>query len=311
MHVIFYPHSRGVQNRVNWFDAAFPRHSNIWVDDFEKFASEHGAVGGADVGFGAVVIVNGAANPCPDIRLMNDQIRSFRWVLLVIIGDEGSGFHLEWLDHPKMSVWVYDPKPGKHDKFNRLPAGAIPEIEPFKAKLEGTYKELDWFFSGSKRDIRWDAAIRSLENGKFYSDHLGYDEYARHFAMSKVVPCRATFVGPETCRVYDALEYQCVPIVGTYPCESVCYQCKERPDHPHVNRWWRGYKYDWPHFWEYIFGERPPFPIITEPEELPQAMENTLRDWRTLAPQIFDWWKDYKIKLIKRIQDDAQRLQCS
>jgi hypothetical protein len=313
IHVLFWPHFSGLQGRMGWLEAAFPRQSCVWEDDFEAFSNRAGAMDGADVGFGAVIVINGAASPAPDLRLLSDQMRSFRWVLFVSIGDEGSGLHLEWLDHPKASIWVYDGKPGKHDKYHRLPAGPINEILEFLPRFQTEMREkpLDWFASGSIRDIKWDSAIQALprNNGLFYPHHLVYPEYTQHLAKAKVVPCRPCLSAPETCRLYDALEAGCVPIVGIYPLEAQCQHCRLRIEHPHMHQWWPDYNYDWLHYWEYVLGEKPPFPIISDPSELADAVQNTLADWPENAQRVHAWWMDYKTRLVDRLRADVRRRQ--
>lgn len=308
-HVTFYPSLFRLEGQIGWIEAAFPRESCIWEENFGNFMHRLGGVDGADIGFGAVVVINGAATPTPDLRVLNDDLRSFRWVLLVVQGDEGSGFHLEWLNHPHLSIWVYNPKPGKHDKYHRLPSGPIKDIAEFVPQLQTTEKTLDWFFSGSKRDIKWDAAIQALPKGLFYATHLGHEGYIKHLAMSKMVPCRPTFATPETCRIYDALEVGCIPIVGIFPAEAQCTQCRHRDDHPHLHKWWEEYNYDWPHYWEYTLGESAPFPVVYGPEELAKTVQNVLHDWPDNMRRLSLWWTGYKAKLIESLRAEVQRLQ--
>lgn len=272
-----------------WLEAAFPRLSNKWTD----FRT---------VGDGAVVVINGAAylKDVRDMHQLNDDLRNFQWVLLVSIGDEGSGQHLEWIDHPKSSIWVFDPKPGKHDNFHRLPAGPLQSCQQFLLQFPSKEKPRDWFFSGSVRDAAWDAAIHSLpvERGGLCPYHLGQKEYIQCLTAAKIVPCRPSWTSPETCRLYDALEAGCIPIVGVYPSEN-----------PPGHRWWRDSGFDWLHYWEYIFGERPPFPIIENAAELESVFQNTLDNWHNNAQEVFFWWIDCKQKVVKKLQDEVKRLQ--
>ena len=287
-----------------WLEQAFPRTSCVWVDDFTDFISRTGGTNGSDVGFGAIIVLNGAAVPTPDILLLNDQLRSFRWVLLVVQGDEGSGFHLEWLEHPNISIWVIDSKPGKHDKFNRMPTGAL------QLQFKTRPKSIDWFFSGSVRDTNWDKDTRGLRGeGKYYNTHLGYEEYVEYLASSKIVICRPAWVGPETCRVYDALESNSIPIVGYLPAMAQCYQCKEYEEHPHPHAWWRDVGFDWPNYWPYVLGEQPPFPVIQSSNGLQDIVRQTLHEWPESGNRVHSWWIDYKARFVDRLREDVRRMQ--
>jgi hypothetical protein len=281
---------------MNWIESAFPRHSCKWLDDFREFHhDDEGHEPNLD-SEGAVVVINGAFIGTRSLMELNDSLLNFKWVLLVLIGDEGSFQHLEWIQHPNLSVWIYDPKPGKfkESRYHNLPAGALQ-----MAFCPPREKTLDWFFSGSVRDINWDRAIRDLRgNGLYYDTHLGYEGYAEHLSESKVVPCRPSWTSPETCRVYDALESGCIPIVGIYPGEN-----------PPGHYWWRGYGYDWDNFWMHLFGEQPPFPVIRTPNALDDAVQNTLREWPENQRRVHAWWVDYKIRLVDSLRADAKRLQ--
>ena len=297
--VIAWPHDAELQGRCLIIEDAFPREQCMWIPNFSEWCAEAGAMNGADAGCGAIVIINGAAKPSPDIRVLNDQIRCFQWVMLFVIGDEGSGLHLEWIDHSKCSIWVFDAKPGKHDHFHHLPAGPLQQVRDQVSKLTGN-KQYEWSWSGSVRDINWDAAIRALPHGGIYhAHHLSYEDYAQLLADSKVVPCRPSWTSPETCRVYDALEMGCIPIVGIYPGEN-----------PPGHYWWRDLGYDWSQYWKYIFGEVPPFPVIQNFQDLGWVVREELNTWTPAkALKIQKWWTDYKKRLVASLQAEVRRLQ--
>jgi hypothetical protein len=275
---------------MGWFEDAFPRQTCKWTNDFTDFY---------DHDDGAIVIINGSVQVLENMRRLSDLLIKFKWVLLVSIGDEGSGQHLEWIQHPRISIWVYDPKPGKHDGFHPLPAGPLRECER-RTPPRIEEKPMDWFFSGSVRDRRWNNEIHALpkERGQVYPHHLGSEEYALYLSVSKVVPCRPSWSSPETCRLYDALEAGCVPIVGIYPSQN-----------PPGHEWWRTYGFDWPHYWEYLFGETPPFPVIQEPTQLADAVRTALSEWPHNAQRISTWWNLYKARLKESLQAEVRRLQ--
>lgn len=295
VNVVFWPRIRNLECRLGLIEQAFPRDTCNWVHEFSDFK---------DFKDGAVVVLNcadGFQHSC--MTELNTQLQLMKWVLLIVIGDEGSGVPIDRIQHPNMSVYVYDAKPGKHGAFHHLPAGSISDCIPFRNSFsqEQNARSLDWFFSGSIRDIIWDECINDLpkENSQRYQYHISVKDYVRHLAMSKFVICRPSWTSPETSRVYDALEMGCIPIVGIYPGEN-----------PPGHYWWRDFGYDWVHFWECTLGENPPFPVISSPRDLGWALHNELREW-TLDKniRIQQWWFDYKIRLSERLQSEVQRLQ--
>lgn len=264
-----------------WLERAFPEAKRF---NFRDFHAEYD---------GSIVVINGAADPPIDMHQLNTQLNPFKWVLLVMIGDEASRLRLDWIEHPCLSIWEYDAKPGKL-KYHPLPAG------PIQVPFVQSAKTLDWFVSGSIRDINWDREIRGLRgNGLYYPHHLGYQEYGENLAASVCVPCRPSWTSPETCRIYDALESGSIPIVGIYPGEDPPGHC-----------WWRGYNYDWDNFWLNLFGEQPPFPVIRTPNALQDAVNNTVREWPENGRRVHAWWEDYKTRLIESLRAEVKRLQC-
>jgi hypothetical protein len=295
VNVVFWPYFERLEYRMGFFEDAFPRNSCNWYHSFADFHDEAN---------GAIVVINGAAADAvtetrdKQMRVLNDQLRAFRWVMLVSIGDEGSGQHLEWIDHPNCSIWVYDPKPGKHDAFHHLPAGTIQQVPELFPRCS-QWKIFDWSWSGSIRDINWDAAIRALPgHGSYYDSHLGYEGYVQLLADSKIVPCRPSWTSPETCRVYDALECGAIPIVGILPGEN-----------PPGHYWWRDFNFDWPNFWTGVLGEKPPFPVISSPDQLADAVMAALADWPNNMDRCAIWWADYKKRLKETLQFEVRRLQ--
>ena len=306
IHVVFWPYFEGLVDRVCLLELAFPRQSSVWVNNFDDFHHDSGAV----------VIINGSVSYVPTMRELASLTKNFKWMLLVSIGDEGSGQHFEWIERPNISIWVQEPKPGvsgtlepqgrgdgllDHDKYHRMPVGPITRIFNMLPLVQNEMKEkpLDWFCSGSIRDVAWDKATRALPVGRgnyFYSGHLSYEDYARSLASAKITVCRPTLTTPETCRVYDALEAGCIPIVGTTPCGD---------------GWFAKSALNWSHYWEYVLGEKPPFPVIDGPDELAGAVKEVLDNWPERSRIVSSWWKDYKIRLIHTLREEVETLRSS
>lgn len=293
-NVVFWPYFARCEERIDLFEKAFPRETNNWCHRFTDFKNYDE---------GAVVIMNGGGCYEQDLQGMHEMqedLKPFRWVLLISMNDEGSGQHLEWIEHPRVKIWVQDPKPNKHNFCHRFPSWPIKGYEKVLTSFPKQDRMLDWFFSGSMRDLAWDEQIRNLPgNGKFYDTHLGYEGYMQHLYSSKFCPCRPCFQSPETCRVYDALEAGCIPIVGIYPAINPTNGVP----------WWPTFGFDWPNYWEYIYGETPPFPIIKDASDLNWTFKELMNNWTPEQSQkVYDWWQTQKQKFISDLREDVRRL---
>lgn len=290
-NIIFWPDSQRFVDHINFIQDVWPENTNKYWHGFAAFT---------EYNQGGVVIINGGAPNIGQLSMrgFNDEIQAFRWVLVMSMCDEGSGQHLEWIDHPRCQIWYQDFKPGKYDeKIKLLPSYCIPAVKFLpNYRTERETKPLDWCFSGSNRGSDWHNAIKNLpmQNGYFLDSHLGYEGYMQYLAASKIVPCRPCFVGPETCRLYDALEAGCIPIVGNRP----------------SNDWWASLGFKWDDYWTMLYGEKPPFPVINGPEELECAYHAALDNWTIeQSYQVQAWWFNFKAKLHQRLREDVARLQ--
>ena len=43
-------------------------------------------------------------------------------------------------------------------------------------------------------------------------------------------------------------------------------------------------------YWTWFFGEEPPFPVLTDYEQLPGYTEEALANWKPLSNRMFAWW---------------------
>ena len=277
-------------------------HSTIMYSDFFPDVQYVDGFDKVPEGEGAVVFVNGGSTDVT-IQDLNEAIRYLPWVVVAIFFDEGSRLPLDQLRHPNMRVWVQEPKPGRnpflpatipmigadnHNNFRRIPLGYTFWAKQFT--VQGTHVN-DWFFIGRNSSEDWLSAMRKITRGIFYETTLPggvaietqkrIDSHAYMDAMSlaKVVICRPGMCTPETSRVYEALEAGCIPIV---------------PDAPAGEGW--KVRYDWSHYWEYVLGEEPPFPVVN-PEQLADMLKSVLADWSEMSKRVREWWARYKRRL--------------
>ena len=278
-YLTFWPNTDNIHGDLGWLEILFPKGEYQWHFDFVMPDDRQSRV---------VIIVNSWCdnNVKYTIGDLNQRISQWRSVLLVSIGDEHGLWHWKSITHPNTIIWTQLPKPNRHDSLRWLPAGPLSQYTLLSKYQNNIHnKDLDWFFSGMEKSVEWSQAIKALPgaNSLYSSSLLTADDYYKSLARTKIVPCRPTDVSPETARVYDALEAGCVPIVGIYPA------------HP----WWRWAtpSIDWSRYWTGLFGENPPFPIISDLNLLGAEVQNVLNNWSEISNRVHDWWGKYKISL--------------
>ncbi len=213
---------------------------NIWdpVGSFEKIPDN-------------VVVIAGRYHS-QDIKKINEFISRMDWCLVFIMGDEENEFPVEELDHPRMSVWVMAPTPGRHDSYHKIGSGWPSQVR--QANPEYGLRPNEWFFSGQTvHEQRHQMAeiLRDLPRGELnetegFTQGYPHPAYYEKMVESKSVPCPAGSFTPDSFRFFEALELGCVPIAGAMP--SVL----PYPDN----------------YWQNLFGEVP-FPIISDWNALP------------------------------------------
>ena len=278
-HLTFWPNSDNTCGDLGWLEMLFPKDEYRWHIDFVAPEARQSQT---------VIIVNAWCGNSTKYTIgeLNQQVSQWQKIQIVSIGDEHGLWHWRSITHPNAIIWVQFPKPNRHDDLRWLPAGPLSQyimLSKYQDIIDD--KDLDWSFSGMEKSPEWMQAMKALPavNSFYSADLLAAEDYYRLLARTKVVPCRPTDFGPETARIYDALEAGCVPIVGVYPA------------HP----WWRWATppIDWPRYWTGLFGENPPFPVISDPAFLGEAVRNTLSKWPEIGAQVSDWWKKHKISL--------------
>lgn len=153
-------------------------------------------------------------------------------------------------------------------------------------------KPLNFFFAGQITHARREQMaeqLRDMEGGRLietkgFTEGLPPEKYFADMTSASVVPCPAGPVSPDNFRLFEALEAGCVPIADS------------KSEH-------RGEG-----FWELVFGQKPPFPVIDEWEHLPEVMADTLAKWPYIVNRTQAFWQWYKKKLATRMRDDIHML---
>jgi hypothetical protein len=228
---------------------------------------------------GEVVIIPGAYQ-VELVSEINKELNKLYSCVVMVMSDEESLFPIELLQHPRMKVWVQYPK-DRHEGGRYLPAGYSLNASSLIHKRTKTF---DWMFGGQvthRSRVECVEQLRKLTGGYLletegFTQGMPLGEYLDILAHAKLAVCPNGTVSPDTMRLYDALEANCVPIV-------------ESPD-----------------FFHKILGDFP-FPIANNWGELPQLIE-MWKDNPSMATECKDWWHSYKQGLINRIEDDLWNL---
>lgn len=292
------------------------------------------------LGEGAVLVINtciseqtaGARGIIHPARL-EDYICKMPWVILLIAQDEDAHTRFDTWIHPKMRIWVQIPKPpitpshpglawaakcgpgirqlpmGYDSEFNSL---ALPFFQPSFIS-----RPINWLFKGEcalPRHGEWLTELQRLANHPqpLKTDHCAFLQYEGHAAEciddgsrvpieqyiklhtdAKVVICRPEGWNPCPARLFYVLQAGCVPIVSEKPSTR--------------GAWYD--LYDWTNWWEYMLGEKPPFPIVKDVNDLERTLQQALNEWPQNAQRIYAWWIDYKVRLGASLRAEIQEME--
>lgn len=223
-----------------------------------------------------------------DVNRINAHIAKLDWCIVFVMGDEENDFPVEKLEHPRMSIWVMSPRPGRHDAYHKLGSGWPPQI---RAQLfEWTSKPEEWYFSGQvvhEQREKMAAVLRDLPRGEInetegFTQGYPHDVYYKKMVHAKTCPAPAGSFTPDSFRCFEALELGSVPCAGAMP--SV-----------------RGYP---DNYWQNLFGETPPFPTIADWNALPHQITTIRETWPLAGNKTFSWWQNYKRDQAYEIHDE-------
>lgn len=252
-------------------------------------------------------------------ELLNATATIFDRVVWIITGDEEGIFHSDELKHPRQKIWWFVPPFNPKQKIDFVaPFGWTGEftkitnqvlsrrtLSPFDMRFgmaetplpRRMMRDIDWSFVGQithSRRVECVDAIQHVSQKGFLHLTDGFartepkdggmprEEYAQIMLRSKMVLCPSGPCTPDTFRFAEALECGCIPIVDNRT---------QNPTYP------TGY-------WDYIFGEHKPFPVVNEWSELPAVMEEWLQDWELKADRCARFWDRYKWGLVERMRKD-------
>jgi hypothetical protein len=245
---------------------------------------------------GAVVIINGRMHE-KYTNAINHDLEKLRWVVLILTGDEESVFPFELIKHPLIRIWVQLPRMNRHNDVsyklvNGYRTGTHTILRNMRQPEQRIY---DWSFVGQVNHARREQCIEATkqlpewlrDKGRletttaFGQEKLDHAHYLEVIRLSKVVLCPSGIETPDTFRLYEALEAGCVPIVDAFATKNQDSG-----------------------FWQYLFGEQPPFPIVDYWDKLPALLPTLLQDWPHNSNKVFAWWQDKKRQMDHKLMAD-------
>lgn len=163
---------------------------------------------------GCVVIIPGQHNH-QYVDELSADLKRYRWVVLMVTGDEEGLFPWDQLDHHNMKTWAFAPNSeGAFSADRLLPFGPSPH------GFTDLPKTLDWFFAGQINTPERKAmaqALRGLPNGKLVETHgfaqgMSPAEYVTVMNRTRVAPCPPAWKHPDSFRVWEALDAGAIPV---------------------------------------------------------------------------------------------------
>lgn len=223
------------------------------------------------------IVVIPARHHAQDVAQINKELKKVKGVILFLMGDEESDFPVEKIKHLNIKIWVQNPKPGRHDRYEKLGTGYPPQIHNISE--DAPDKTLDYFFAGQVTHARRKQCVAQLENipsGDMlatpgFTQGLEQGEYYEKLSRAKTAPCPSGPITVDTFRLFESLQLGCVPIADT-----------ETPTE------------DWAGFWEWLFDGPVPFPTIKNWDSLTGYITEITAEYPAINNRVQVWWMRYK-----------------
>lgn len=248
---------------------------------------------------GAIVIINGRTH-VNELPKINGDINKLRWVLFIETGDEEALFPFRELKHPIMRVWLQLPRMNLHNDVSyHLVNGYRPETMETLKQIGKQNRSIDVYFAGQVNHARREQCVEAMRNlpseiypsvvieetHRFGEEKIPYTAYLENMAKAKIVLCPSGVESPDTFRLYEALEAGCIPIVDAFATNNQSLG-----------------------FWQYLFKEQPPFPIISYWDKLPDLLPELLKNYPANANKCFSWWQLKKRGIKDKLYADIKEL---
>lgn len=253
---------------------------------------------------GCVFIFNGRTH-VDYVDIINERINRYRWVMVLLCGDEEWDFPWRDLKHPNMRLYVMQARP-EHAELERfIPGGWYPRTRELlsvngeRSAADG--RPLDWSFIGQiTHERRQEFAEVADQLGfvaggahvfratdRYLSDDTPRHEYFEVMAESKVVPSPSGPFSVDCARTFEALEAGCIPVVD----RKTAYAGE----------------FD---YWALLFGtDLYPFPATNDWRKFPRILRGLLSEWPRNVNLTYSFWQQYKRRFVTQLHDDIRELR--
>ncbi len=241
----------------------------------------------------AVAIVHVSARFHIDrVDELNDYLNAWSGVVLILTSDEEHTFPVENLAHPNMRIWRQLPRVD-HPSWPLISRG-FGEGVPYDTTPEhAEARDLAWVFAGQITHQRRDWWMLTMVDRfmsdrhekailiatKAFTDGVERDEYLNLLGRSRAVVCPSGAASQSSFRVYEALEAGAIPIADDV-----------RPDGGGSG------------YWDAVFAERPPFPVVTTPDMSVIDETQAMGKWGRL--RVWAWWAREQRQMRHDLLDD-------
>lgn len=225
------------------------------------------------------------------IEEVSKSLERYSWVLAMRTGDERDAFDISRVQHPNIRWWVQTPRPDRiYNVHNArlFGVGFTPHFNELPAEVPD--KNIPVFLAGQNNHDRRHqafAAVAQVEGSvsfptRGFTQGMEPEVYRDHMLRARVVPAPSGVFSPDSFRIYEALEAHSVPIAD---------------DISPV----RGY--DSRGYWSSVL-PNPPFPILTDYQNLPGWCRDVLQSWPGNANRITAWWMRQKREYARWLVED-------
>lgn len=225
---------------------------------------------------------------------INKKIKRYQWVLAMRTGDEADTFDVKLIRHPNLRWWVQTPRTDRSypDGVRRFGVGFTPHFNDLPATPPT--KDIDIFLAGQNthdRRRKAFAVLGQMENAVSYptpgfTEGMSPEDYRDYMLRTKVAPAPAGVFTPDSFRVYEALEAHAIPIADDISPVAI---------------------YKSQGYWNQTMGS-PPFPILTDYENLKGWCKDALEPWPANANRITAWWMRKKRSYARWLREDLDAL---
>lgn len=252
-------------------------------------------------GLDGAIIVFPARAQVEFVDRLNEDIAKLKWVVLILTGDEEATFPFEQLNHANAKLWVMSPRKGRdYPKGTRfIGTGYPPQAREWLPQFgaQANTRAIDVFFAGQITHERREQMSAQLDvmAEKMDVDFMGttgftegYDpkNYYMRLANTIVAPAPSGPETPDSFRLFEALEAGCIPIADA--------RVQSGKDNSAFGD----------DYWTWFFGEEPPFPVLTNYDQLPGYTMAALEDWKNLSNHVSAWWMKKKRQMAYWLEDD-------